>query len=261
MRSESFQAKTLISLFRRYKIATMPQMKVALGTTADMTVFRKLRELDYRSSYSHSGKFYTLDALAEFDDRGVWTCKEAHFSRFGSLIETIEQFVTRSDRGFSVSELASELSVQVKDPLLKLVKTKRLSRESIFDQYVYFAVNVTKRKDQLYQRQSPVNAENLAVFRDSSMEASDETKATIILFFSTLDERQRRLYAGLESLRLGYGGDNRIAELIGLDAHTVARGRKELLERDVEIDRVRQPGAGRTSVEKKRQKLSKRSRG
>ena len=35
----------------------------------------------------------------------------------------------------------------------------------------------------------------------------DELKAAIILFFSVLDEQQRRLYAGLESLTLGHGGD------------------------------------------------------
>ena len=34
---------------------------------------------------------------------------------------------------------------------------------------------------------------------------SDELKAAIVLFSSMLDERQRRLYAGLESLKLGYG--------------------------------------------------------
>ena len=79
----------------------------------------------------------------------------------------------------------------------------------------------------------------------------DELKAAIILFFSLLDERQRRLYAGLESLKLGYGGDTRIADLLGLDPGTVAQGRRQLLSRDVEVERVRRKGAGRKPVEKK----------
>ena len=33
--------------------------------------------------------------------------------------------------------------------------------------------------------------------------------------------------------------------------HTIARGRRQLLEQDVEVDRIRQPGAGRKAVEKK----------
>ena len=79
----------------------------------------------------------------------------------------------------------------------------------------------------------------------------DETKAALVLFLSTLNERQRRLYAGLEALRLGYGGDRRIAEITGLDVHTVARGRRELLEQDVELERIRGAGGGRIRVEKK----------
>jgi hypothetical protein len=48
--------------------------------------------------------------------------------------------------------------------------------------------------------------------------------AGIVLFFSLLDEKQRRLYAGLEALKSGRGGDARLAKFLGLDAGTVARG-------------------------------------
>jgi len=82
----------------------------------------------------------------------------------------------------------------------------------------------------------------------------DELKAAIVLFFSLLDEKQRRLYAGLESLKLGHGGDRRIADLLDLDPGTVSRGRSQLLARDIEVDRTRRAGAGRPPLEKKRPK-------
>ena len=79
----------------------------------------------------------------------------------------------------------------------------------------------------------------------------DELKAAIVLFFSLLDEQQRRLYAGLESLKLGHGGDTKMSELLGLDVGTVARGRQQLLDHDVEVERARKAGAGRPRQEKK----------
>jgi len=85
-------------------------------------------------------------------------------------------------------------------------------------------------------------------------ETSDELRAAIILFSSLLDEQQRRLYAGLESFKLGRGGDDRIAEFLQLNPHTVAKGRRQLLARDVEVDRIRKVGGGRKPVEKKRPK-------
>jgi hypothetical protein len=255
-----FDTTALVALFKRRKVATMDEMKAALGTAVDRTVFRKLQGFRHHSSYSHRGKLYTLDALAEFDERGLWTCRDAHFSRFGTLIDTVEQFVARSDRGFLSSELAGELQVSVKEPLLKLVSTRRLMRKRVSGQYVYCATDSAKRTEQLRQRRIPVTAESLPLLRDPLAQTSDETKGAIILFFSTLDERQRRLYAGLESLRLGHGGDARVSELTGLDVHTIAKGRTELLERDVQVDRIRRPGAGRQSTEKKLQKSSKRSK-
>ena len=62
----------LRGLFAKRLIATMDMLKKTVGTVADLTVFRKLRELDYCTSYSHRGRFYTLRELAEFDENGLW---------------------------------------------------------------------------------------------------------------------------------------------------------------------------------------------
>ena len=70
------------------------------------------------------------------------------------------------------------------------------------------------------------------------------------MFYSILNEKQRRLYAGLESLRVGHGGDRLISELLALNEKTVSKGRKELLEREVVIDSIRRKGGGRKTIKK-----------
>jgi hypothetical protein len=59
--------------------------------------------------------------------------------------------------------------------------------------------------------------------RQAQQPPADDEQAAMLLFYSPLDEQQRRLYAGLESLEWGHGGDQRMAHLFGLDAETVAR--------------------------------------
>jgi hypothetical protein len=81
-----------------------------------------------------------------------------------------------------------------------------------------------------------------------------ELKAAMVLFFSLLDEQQRRLYAGLEAHKLGHGGDRRMADFLGIGVHTVARGRHELFTNQVQRQGVRHPGGGRKPVEKTRPK-------
>src|SRR5882724_3683607 len=73
MRTESFHADDLARALRRSKIATMPELKRALGTEVDVTVFRKLKQLAYRTSYSHRGSYYALDETARFDENGLWS--------------------------------------------------------------------------------------------------------------------------------------------------------------------------------------------
>jgi hypothetical protein len=65
MRSESFSANALVRLLRRRTIATMDELKEALGSPVDMTVFRKLRTLSYLASYSHPRLFTQGFVVAE----------------------------------------------------------------------------------------------------------------------------------------------------------------------------------------------------
>jgi len=73
------------------------------------------------------------------------------------------------------------------------------------------------------------------------------------LLLSRMDEQQRRWYVGLESMKIGHGGDAQLARITGLNVETIRTGRNEL-DNDLDgrpIDRVRLPGGGRPPVEKK----------
>ena len=249
MRPIIFSANALRQFLRKNRIATLPQLKRLLGTEANITVFRKLKELSYRASYSHRGSFYTLDEVAAFDERGLWSFHSVWFSRCGTLVATAEIFVTQASAGYFASELEDILHVPVKEPLLRLVKQDRITRQTVSGLYLYCAADPMTRQQQLLARQ--VLPERVTSDIPPGL-VSDELRAAIVLFASTLDEQQRRLYAGLESLQLG--GDRQIAELLHLDPHTVAKGRRQLLAQDVDMGRVRAVGGGRKPVEKKRPK-------
>ena len=260
MRIESFHADDLAKELRRRKIATMPELKRALGTDVDVTVFRKLKQLAYRTSYSHRGSYYTLDETAQFNQNGLWSCRSIWFSRQGTLLNTALAFVDDSSAGHFVEELDNLLHVTTKEPLLRLLQRERVARESVEGLYLYCSMDSVRRQRQLLARRVLQAEAGLASGLARAEVVPDELKAAIVLFASMLDERQRRFYAGLESLKLGYGGDQRIAEFIGMDPHTVAKGRRELLEQDLEVERIRRTGGGRKPVEKKRPKSSPESR-
>ncbi len=251
MRPTSFDAQTLHSYLRRHRIADLPALKQALGTRADLTVFRKLKPLGYLSSYTHRGRFYTLREIARFDDDGLWSHEGVWFSRHGTLVHTLEAWITPSTQGWFADELADRLHVDVQDPLRDLVRQGRVRRVDLANRFLYTAADARRAKDQIRARRT---AHVVPLVADATALAlsPEELKAAILLFYSLLDEQQRRLFAGLESIKLGRGGDTILAAFLNLDPHTVARGRQQLLEHDVAAERVRRMGGGRTPVEKKR---------
>jgi hypothetical protein len=231
--------------FEKHKIATMVQLKEALGTTAERTLYRRLKVLSYRTSYTHGGGYFSLSKIVKFDENGLWCSNSVWFSQYGTLQATLESWVNQGDQGFYAKELESALHVSVKETLLRLVKNGRVYREKVGGLYLYCSPKAAVRKRQVSARR----------FAQAAAEPSDELKASILLFWAVLDEKQRRLFAGLESLRHDGGADTFVAKLFGVSAQTVAKGRRQLLERDVEPERTRKTGGGRKPVKKKFQTL------
>jgi len=72
---------------------------------------------------------------------------------------------------------------------------------------------------------------------------NDETQQRMRDFFHSLNEKDRRRYAGLEASRLGHGGISYISQILGCDRKTVAKGIAELSDPpDLEPGRIRKKG-------------------
>jgi hypothetical protein len=253
MRPTTFSPSTLLDYLRRHRIADLPSLKRALGTSTGLTVFRKLKPLHPITSYTHRGRFYTLAEIARFDDHGLWSHQSVWFSRQGTLLATVEDLVRRASSGYYARELADLLHAEVQEPLRHLVQRQRLSRTEIDGQFLYTSVEPGPRRQQTLSRRSAHAIPGIVHANDLQI-PPEELKSAILLFYATLDEQQRRLYAGLESLRAGHGGDQLIAGFLHLDPHTVSRGRQQLLDHDILAGRTRRAGGGRPTQEKKRRK-------
>ena len=252
MNKTKYFLQDIRDFFETNKIATLDQLKAVIGNPARCTLFRKLAQLEYLSSYSHRGKFYTLRSIARFTEPGLWPYRSVWFSHFGNLLKTAETIVTQSEAGYSATELKDILHVKTKHALAQLVRCNLLQRKKIDSVYVYLSVENTVAHKQETARNFRLKKSFASVIVTNPDLAVDEAKAIVMLFCSMLDERQRRIYAGLESLKLGHGGDTYIASLLAMDPHTVARGRQELINGDLSPKRVRTKGGGRILQEKKR---------
>jgi hypothetical protein len=249
MRKIQYGTDKLREVFVKKKVLTLDSIKETLGTTVKMTAFRKLKMLAYRSSYSHAGKYYTLDEIATYDEYGLWSFNRIHFSVNGSLINAIRYLIASSEKGCFASELKELLKVRVQEPLLKLYNSEKLHRRQIGGQYLYLSVDKWQRQFEKRKQLIEASEEEKFLYFAPGFD-SPELKICLKLFLSTLNEKQRRLYVGFESMKLGRGGDALMSKITGINVKTIARGRKELVSHDITPERIRKQGAGRPCFKK-----------
>jgi hypothetical protein len=141
-------------LLHRRHIATLEALFEALGTRSRMTVFRRLKEAGYYSSFTHNGRYYTLQEIPRFDAQGLWFHGAVGLSRFGTLKETVAHLVPRAAAGGTQSELAALLRVRVHNPLLDLVRSGRIGRENIegVGEFLYVSTKATEAREQIMRR-------------------------------------------------------------------------------------------------------------
>ena len=87
-------------------------------------------------------------------------------------------------------------------------------------------------------------SDNLGIKDDAMQAYPVETERMMKRFFQWLSEKDRRRYAAVEAAKLGHGGVEYVARLLGCDPRTIQQGREELEQpQDPAADRVRKKGA------------------
>ena len=142
----------LWKLLRRRRVVALRDLCEAVGTQSRMTVFRRLREVGYRTSFTHRGQYYTLAELPEFDEWGLWFHGDIGFSQSGTLKETAAVQVEQASDGRTHGELSYLLRVRVHNPLLDLVHEGRIGREHYRGQHLYVSANADRAAEQVRQR-------------------------------------------------------------------------------------------------------------
>lgn len=76
-----------------------------------------------------------------------------------------------------------------------------------------------------------------------------ELETRMKAFFDSLSEKERRRYAAVEAMKLGYGGIEYIARVLGCDSNTIRHGIEDVdhLPEDEAAGRVRKKGRSKNS--------------
>ena len=229
----------------KMNVLSISNVKQILGTNSPATTARKLKAISAVSCYSHAGGYYTLPRIPEYDKNGLWSCNDIWFSIDGTSLKTICRLIRESSGGLFSCELDKLLHVRTANSLTKLYGDKVLSRYQINSRYLYLWPR--HEKSQLKIRRTSLFASKTVPGYKNV-----EIGHYLMSFLKLLNEKQKRLFLGLESMKYGRGGDYAIAEISGVNRKTIGKGRRELEGENINMERVRIAGGGRKELKKKR---------
>ena len=169
-------SKVLKRLFRQHPVVELEDLCAGLGSRSRMTVFRRLRQVGYLTSYSHAGRYYTLSDIPQFDELGLWFHGDIGFSRTGTLKETAAVQVEEAPTGFIHAELRRLLRVRVHNTLLDLVHGKRIGRARFKGVHLYVSADPGRAAEQVARRE-----EMERMLRDALRVLSDEETIEILV--------------------------------------------------------------------------------
>ncbi len=146
--SENTKMK-LIHLLQRNRVMDLKSLQKNLNGRSRASLFRDLMNVDYFSSYSHMGKFYTLKITPTFDSYGLWHFKDIGFSKHGNLRDTITHFINCSKHGMKHLDLKDRLKIPVHGTLLNLVNSGEIARVNLDGNYLYVSNKLSISKLQI----------------------------------------------------------------------------------------------------------------
>ena len=151
----------LLQLFQANEVVTFEDLQNTLDQASRATTFRYLRQVPYLRSYNHNGRYYTRRDPALFDRFGLYSRKGIHFSRDGTLGDTLKRLIRESEAGWTQRELQELLRVRVQVLLLEAVRQEEIRREAVSGLYVYVHIDpaigdlqLQRRRELIVARQS-----------------------------------------------------------------------------------------------------------
>ena len=150
--AQSRSVQTLRDLFASETMVNLPRIQAALGGASSMTAFRYLRQIPYRRSYNHNGRYYCLHEPSRYDRLGLWSVGDIHFSVDGSLGKTVRRLVYEMEAGATHRELQERVRVRVHNTLLTLLRRGEIERERLAQLYVYLHRDADIREAQMQRR-------------------------------------------------------------------------------------------------------------
>ncbi|MCP4671560.1 MAG: hypothetical protein GY857_09660 [Desulfobacula sp.] len=110
------------------------------------TIRRDIKELNGISSYTHRGKYITLQNIPAFDRNGIWFYRNIGFTKYRNSLDLILNLINNSDKSYTKAELEDIMKIQISKQIQILLKQNKLHRVKLGAKYCYLSEELARNK-------------------------------------------------------------------------------------------------------------------
>jgi hypothetical protein len=148
MKKATIQQKQIMDLLKKHTVMTLGEISKEAKCSRN-TIFLKLRDHEYVTSYNANKQYFTLREICQFDENGLWNCREARFSKWGGVKKTVIALVEKSHEGMTTGMINSLMHVRTNKQLGELVKEGRIIRKLEGRNQYYFGAKPEIQSQQM----------------------------------------------------------------------------------------------------------------
>jgi hypothetical protein len=157
------------NLIRSKKIQTFEQILKQVSCS-EATLRRDIRQIKGITSYTHQGRFVTLEDIPKYNKNSIWFYRRVGFTKHKSSLELIVSLINSSKEGLSRDQIQEILKIQIFQQIQTLLKRDELFRCKIGSRYIYLPEELAKNKKKRLQL---LNANNVEEYHDAMVSSSD----------------------------------------------------------------------------------------
>lgn len=116
-------------------------------------IWNNFRNVGYYSSYTHNSKYYTLAAIPEFDEHGIWfyddpALGQIGFTKFKTASGLIVALINSSAAGLTEDSIHELMKIRISNQLNTLTKTSKIQKLTVDHTRYYLSIDKNTYKQQ-----------------------------------------------------------------------------------------------------------------
>ena len=201
MASTEERRNVVENIIRSKKIQTFEQILKQVNCS-EVTLRRDIRWMKGITSYTHQGRFVTLEDIPEFDHNDIWFYNNIGFTKFKTSLELIVHLINHSKEGLTREQIQKILKIQIFQQIQTLLKRNKLYRSKIGNKYIYLPEELSRNKK---QKLLLLNANNIEEYYDAIVSSSDLVgllKAVLVEKKIKIDAKNLKRFTKKYSLKI-----------------------------------------------------------